>query len=68
MATLPEEEDPPQTVVERVKHAVVVPVERNHSTVLLALAAGAGSTAPFPFGIVVAGACVLAAAGMSKRK
>lgn len=68
MATLPEEEEQPQPVRERVIHAVTAPVERNRTLVVLAIAAGAGATAPLPFGVIVAMASVVAAFELAKKR
>ena len=68
MATLPLDDEPTPTPVQRVTRAVVQPIQHNHVAALLAVAAGAGSTAPLPFGVIVAMTCVMAAFGIAKRK
>ena len=68
MATMPEEDEPQPTARERVTKAVIIPVERNHIPILLSVAAGAGSLAPFPFGPVVAVTCVMAAFGIARKR
>lgn len=69
MATLPAEEDEPQpTVPQRAHRAVVAPVERNRTAILLAIAAGAGSFAPDYWGAIIAMACVIAASDLARRR
>lgn len=69
MATQPDPEEAPQPTSERIARALTKPItERPRGAVLLTVAAASGSLAPFPFGMIVAGACVLAAFELSRRK
>jgi hypothetical protein len=69
MATIPDEDEAPQPTSERLVHALTAPItERPRGAVLLTIAAMSGSLAPFPFGAFVAGACVLAAFELARRR
>jgi hypothetical protein len=68
LATIPEDEAPQPTVAQRITATVTAPVERHRSIAPLLIAAGAGTFAPDPAGALIAMACVIAAADMSRRK
>lgn len=68
MATLDEDDEPQPTTAQRITRTVTAPVERHHRIAPLLIAAGAGTFAPDPAGAVIAVACVIAAADMSRRK
>jgi len=69
MATIPAENEPQQTVTERVARALApVTAASRRPLALLAVAAGAGSLAPDPFGVIVAMACVIAASDIARKR
>lgn len=69
MATMPAEDEAPQPVRERVARAVERAASPSRRPLaLLAVAAGAGSLAPDPFGLIVAMTCVIAASDLAKRR
>ena len=68
MPVIPDTEEPPQPVVARVTRALVEPVKHNRIPAALALAAGAGSLAPDPFGVIVAAVLVAAAWDAGRRR
>ena len=69
MATLPDEDEERQTTVQRVSRALApVTSPSRRPLALLAVAAGAGSLAPDPFGVLVAMACVIAASDLAKKR
>lgn len=69
MPTIPDSPDPPQPTYARVREAVVAPIERIPPVLAaLAVAAGAGSTAPDPFGVIVAAVLVPASWYVARRK
>ena len=68
MATLPDEEEAPQPVAERVVRSITAPItQRPKAITLLAIAALGGAQAPAPFGAITAGALVLAAYEYARR-
>jgi hypothetical protein len=69
MATIPDEDEQPQATVERVARAVAAPIERTPPVLAgLAVAAGAGSLAPDPFGVIVAAVLIPVAWSLAKRR
>ena len=70
MATLPNNDDEtPQTTVERVSRALApVATPQRRTLALLTVAAGAGSLAPDPFGLLTAMACVIAASDLARKR
>ena len=69
MPTMPPADEAPQTTTERVARALApVTAASNRPLALLAVAAGAGSVAPDPFGVIVAMACVIAASDLARRR
>ena len=69
MPTIPEDDVERQTTTERVARALrPVTAPSNRPLALLAAAAGAGSLAPDPFGVIVAMACVVAASDIARRR
>lgn len=68
MPLIPEAEEPAQPVVARVTRAVVEPIRHNRVPAALATAAGAGSLAPEPFGVIVAAVLVAVAWDSGRRK
>ena len=69
MATMPAEDEERQTTVERVTRALApVTTPQRRTLALLAVAAGAGSLAPDPFGVLTAMACVIAASDLARKR
>lgn len=69
MATLEAEEEAPQPRRERVARALApVTAPQRRTLAILVVAAGAGSLAPDPFGVLTAMACVIAASDLAKRR
>lgn len=69
MPTMPDEEPDKQATVERIASAIVSPIERTPPVLAaLAVAAGAGSLAPDPFGVIVAAVLVPAAWYVARRR
>lgn len=69
MPTIPDLDPERQTTVERVARAVVEPLERiPPAMAALTVAAGAGSTAPDPFGVIVAAVLVPAAWYFARKR
>ncbi len=66
---MPDNEPEHQTTTERVARALApVTAASNRPLALLVVAAGAGSLAPDPFGVLVAMACVIAASDIARRR
>lgn len=68
MPVVPDEEEAPQPLSARVTRAVVEPVRHNRIPAALAVAAGAGSLAPDPFGVMVAAVLVAAAWDAGRKR
>jgi hypothetical protein len=69
MPILEAQEEAPQATVDRVRRAVVAPIEKVPRTLaVLVAAAGAGSYAPDMFGAIVAMACVVAAWDLARKR
>jgi hypothetical protein len=69
MATIPDEDEAPQPKGERIARALASPVtHRPPGAIPLTLAAALGSTAPEPWGLIVAGISVLVAFELAKRR
>jgi hypothetical protein len=69
MPLIPEDDPEPQPVGERVVRAIVDPIERIPPVLAaLVVAAGAGSTAPDPFGVIAAAVLIPAAWYVARRK
>lgn len=68
MPVVPDEEEAPQPLVSRVTRAMAEPVRHNRIPAALAVAAGAGSLAPDPFGVIVAAVLVAAAWDAGRKR
>ena len=69
MPTMPDPDEPRQATSERVARALrPVTAASNRPLALLVAAAGAGSLAPDPFGVIVAMACVIAASDLARKR
>jgi hypothetical protein len=69
VATIPDPDEEPQSTAERVARAVTSPIERTPPALAgLAVAAGAGSLAPDPFGVIVAAVLVPVAWQLARKR
>lgn len=69
MPTVPADPEAPPPARERVREVIVSPIERTPPLLAaLSIAAGAGSLAPEPFGVIVASVLVPAAWYAARRK
>lgn len=68
MATIAEEPETQLPLPERVARRVAEPVRSNRQAIAWAIAAGAGSLAPEPFGVVAVVAVVLACWDAARRR
>lgn len=69
MPTMPDDVEEGQSTVERVARAIVAPVtDRPRGLALVAIAGGAGSLAPSPFGVIVAMLCVVIASDLARKR
>ena len=69
MATAPEEQEVEPTRVQRVRAAVVAPVEgKNRAVTLLAISAGLAALAPVPFGPAAVALLVIIASESARKR
>ncbi len=69
MATMPSEDEERQTTTQRVSRALApVATPQRRTLALITVAAGAGSLAPDPFGVLTAMACVIAASDLARKR
>lgn len=68
LATIPEEEEQPEPVTQRVSRVLAAPArEKNRPVTLLAIAAALAALAPLPAGPVAAALIVVVAAERGRR-